>query len=34
MRILAAATRGGLPLLPPALRYWAVARRAARRLGR
>lgn len=32
LRLLAAATRRGLPLLPPALRYWAVARRAERRL--
>lgn len=31
LRLLAAATRHGLPLVPPALRYWAVARRAARR---
>ena len=34
MRGLAAATRGALPLVPPALRYWAVARRAERRPGR
>jgi uncharacterized protein (DUF2236 family) len=34
LRILAAATRRSLPLLPPALRYWAVARRAERRLRR
>jgi uncharacterized protein (DUF2236 family) len=34
LRILASATRVGLPLAPPALRYWAVARRAERRLGR
>ena len=33
LHLLAAATRRGLPLLPPALRYWAVARRAERRLG-
>ena len=32
LHLLAAATRRGLPLLPPALRYWAVARRAERRL--
>ena len=31
LRLLAAATRRGLPLLPPVLRYWAVARRAERR---
>lgn len=31
LRILAAATRGSLPLVPPAVRYWAVARRAERR---
>lgn len=34
LRILAAATRAGLPLVPPALRYWAVARRAERRRSR
>jgi len=34
LHLLAVATRRGLPLLPPALRYWAVARRAERRLGR
>jgi uncharacterized protein (DUF2236 family) len=34
LRLLAAATRRSLPLLPPALRYWAVARRAERRLRR
>jgi len=34
LRLLAAATRRGLPLVPPALRYWAVARRAERRLRR
>ena len=28
--IVAAATRVSLPLLPPPLRYWAVARRAMR----
>ncbi|MEX2224136.1 MAG: oxygenase MpaB family protein [Candidatus Rokuibacteriota bacterium] len=32
LRIMATAARGGLPLVPPALRYWAVARRAQRRL--
>jgi uncharacterized protein (DUF2236 family) len=31
LQILAAATRASLPLVPPALRYWAVARRAERR---
>jgi uncharacterized protein (DUF2236 family) len=31
LRTLAAATRLGLPLLPPLLRYWPAARRAARR---
>ncbi len=31
LRALAAVTRGGLPLTPPALRYWAMARRAERR---
>jgi len=31
LRILASATRGSLPLAPPALRYWAMARRAERR---
>jgi uncharacterized protein (DUF2236 family) len=34
LRALAAVTRRGLPLAPPALRYWAVARRAERRLER
>jgi uncharacterized protein (DUF2236 family) len=34
LRALAAVTRGGLPLAPPALRYWAVARRAERRVRR
>jgi uncharacterized protein (DUF2236 family) len=34
LRVLAAATRASLPLLPPALRYWAVARRAERRRSR
>jgi uncharacterized protein (DUF2236 family) len=34
LRALAAATRGGLPLVPPVLRYWAVARRAERQLRR
>ena len=29
--VLAAVRRRGLPLVPPALRYWAVARRAERR---
>ena len=32
LRGLAAATRGTLPLVPPALRYWATARRAESRL--
>ena len=32
LRVLAAVTRRALPLAPPALRYWAVARRAERRL--
>jgi uncharacterized protein (DUF2236 family) len=31
LQILAAATRGSLPLVPRVLRYWAVARRAERR---
>jgi uncharacterized protein (DUF2236 family) len=31
LRLLAVATRGGLPLVPRVLRYWAVARRAERR---
>lgn len=31
LRILAAVVRGGLPLVPPCLRYWSVARRATRR---
>jgi uncharacterized protein (DUF2236 family) len=30
LAIVAAATRVSLPLLPPPLRYWAVARRAMR----
>lgn len=30
LRALAAVTRGSLPLAPPALRYWAVARRSER----
>ncbi len=34
LRGLAAVTRGPLPLVPPALRYWALARRAERRLRR
>jgi uncharacterized protein (DUF2236 family) len=34
LRLLAAVARRGLPLAPPALRYWAVARRAERRLDR
>jgi len=34
LRVLAAASRGALPLVPPTLRYWAVARRAERRLRR
>jgi uncharacterized protein (DUF2236 family) len=34
LRVLAAVTRGGLPLAPPVLRYWAVARRAERRVRR
>jgi uncharacterized protein (DUF2236 family) len=33
LRWLAAAARQGVPLLPPLLRYWPVARRAARREG-
>ncbi len=32
--VLAAVTRGSLPLTPPGLRYWAVARRAERRVRR
>jgi uncharacterized protein (DUF2236 family) len=31
LRVMAAAARAGLPLLPPVLRYWPAARRAARR---
>ncbi len=31
LRALAAATRASLPLVPPPLRYWAMARRAERR---
>jgi uncharacterized protein (DUF2236 family) len=31
LRALATVTRGSLPLAPPVLRYWAVARRAERR---
>jgi uncharacterized protein (DUF2236 family) len=31
LRVVAVATRTALPVVPPALRYWAVARRAARR---
>jgi uncharacterized protein (DUF2236 family) len=31
LRALAATVRGGLPLVPARLRYWSVARRAARR---
>jgi uncharacterized protein (DUF2236 family) len=34
LRVLAAVTRSGLPLAPPALRYWALARRAERRARR
>lgn len=34
LRVMAAATRAGLPLVPPALRYWAVARRAERGMQR
>ena len=34
LRILAAVTRGSLPLAPAALRYWALARRAERRVCR
>jgi uncharacterized protein (DUF2236 family) len=34
LRLLAALTRGGLPLAPPALRYWAAARRAERQVRR
>jgi uncharacterized protein (DUF2236 family) len=33
LRIMAAASRGGLPLLPSLLRHWPSARRAARRDG-
>lgn len=32
LRVLAGVTRGGLPLAPPPLRYWAMARRAERRV--
>ena len=31
LRVMAAAARSGLPLVPPVLRYWPAARRAARR---
>ena len=31
LRLLSAATRRSLPLLPPLLRHWPAARRAARR---
>ena len=34
LRVVAATTRGLLPLVPPVLRYWAVARRAERRVPR
>jgi uncharacterized protein (DUF2236 family) len=34
LRVMAAASRSGLPLVPPVLRYWPVARRAARRARR
>jgi uncharacterized protein (DUF2236 family) len=34
LRVMTAAVRGGLPLVPPVLRYWSAARRAARREGR
>jgi uncharacterized protein (DUF2236 family) len=34
LRVVAATTRGLLPLVPPVLRYWAVARRAERRVQR
>jgi uncharacterized protein (DUF2236 family) len=34
LRVVAAATRAGLPLVPPTLRYWAIARRAERRVRR
>jgi len=34
LRVMAAASRSGLPLAPPVLRYWRVARRAARRARR
>lgn len=34
LTLVAAATRVGLPLVPPPLRYWAVARRAMRRARR
>jgi uncharacterized protein (DUF2236 family) len=34
LRVMAAASRSGLPLVPPVLRYWPSARRAARRARR
>ncbi|MGH7372930.1 MAG: oxygenase MpaB family protein, partial [Candidatus Rokuibacteriota bacterium] len=34
LRRMAAAARSGLPLVPPVLRYWPAARRAARRARR
>jgi uncharacterized protein (DUF2236 family) len=34
LRVMAAASRGILPLVPPPLRYWPAARRAVRREGR
>jgi uncharacterized protein (DUF2236 family) len=34
LRVMAAAARSGLPLVPPMLRYWPAARRAARRAWR
>ncbi len=34
LRVMAAAARSGLPLVPPVLRYWPAARRAARRVRR
>jgi uncharacterized protein (DUF2236 family) len=34
LRVMAATARSGLPLVPPVLRYWPAARRAARRARR
>jgi len=34
LRVMAAVARSGLPLVPPPLRYWPAARRAARRARR